>query len=65
VAIAGVTLATSDTGTTYHHLAQATHIAWWLNVAYGLVVLIVGIVTTTTWAKATATRALPPSAPAH
>jgi EmrB/QacA subfamily drug resistance transporter len=59
VAIAGATLAATDTGTTSHQLAQATHTAWWLNAAYGFVVLTLGILTTTTWARATATRALP------
>jgi EmrB/QacA subfamily drug resistance transporter len=65
VAIAGVTLAASNTGTTYHHLAEATHTVWWLNAGYGVVVLILGIVTTTTWATATATRALAPSSELH
>jgi EmrB/QacA subfamily drug resistance transporter len=61
VAIAGATLAATDTSTTFRHLAEATHTAWWLNAGYGLVVLILGIVTTTGWAKATAARALPPA----
>lgn len=58
VAIAGATLAATNTNTTYRHLASATHVAWWLNAAYGFIVLILGIITTTSWAKATATRAL-------
>jgi EmrB/QacA subfamily drug resistance transporter len=54
VAIAGATLASTATVPPYRQLATATHIGWWLNVAYGLVILTAGLATTTRWAKATA-----------
>lgn len=52
VAIAGATLA-SATGT---ELANATHTAWWISTGYGVVVLVLGIVSTTQWAKSTSKR---------
>ncbi|MFC1410289.1 MFS transporter [Streptacidiphilus sp. N1-12] len=35
---------------------QASHIGWWINVACGLVVLALGILTTGAWARGTAAR---------
>ncbi|MHA6761513.1 MFS transporter [Streptacidiphilus sp. PAMC 29251] len=35
---------------------EASHIGWWINVACGLVVLALGILTTGAWAKGTAAR---------
>ncbi len=52
VAIAGVTLATRSA--TPAGLATATHLGWTLNAGYGIAVLILGIISTTAWAKATA-----------
>jgi hypothetical protein len=36
--------------------ATATHPAWWLLVALSLVILALGLITTTGWAEATAQR---------
>jgi MFS family permease len=36
--------------------ARATHPAWWIIAGLGLIVLVVGQVTTTSWAEATARR---------
>jgi hypothetical protein len=34
--------------------ATATHLGWTLNTGYGIAVLILGLLSTTAWAKATA-----------
>jgi EmrB/QacA subfamily drug resistance transporter len=52
VAIAGVTLAAGSG--TRASLAAATHLGWTLNAGYGVAVLILGLLSTTAWAKATA-----------
>jgi EmrB/QacA subfamily drug resistance transporter len=54
VAIASVTLGAyaSGTGT---GLAHATHAGWWLVTGYGVLVLALGLATTTRWAERTAT----------
>jgi len=52
VAVAGVTLAAASTS--HAALATATHLGWTLNVGYGAAVLILGLLSTTAWAKATA-----------
>jgi hypothetical protein len=52
VAVAGVTLAAA--GTSHAALAAATHLGWTLNAGYGVAVLILGLLSTTAWAKATA-----------
>jgi hypothetical protein len=36
--------------------AAATHAAWWLLAGLGLVILVLGVVTTSTWAVLTADR---------
>lgn len=61
VAIAGVAIASVPLSHV-HQLAAATHTDWWLIAAYGTTVFLLGIVSTTRWAKATAEKALP-SAP--
>jgi EmrB/QacA subfamily drug resistance transporter len=52
VAIAGVTLAAG--GSSHAALAAATHLGWTLNIGYGAAVLILGLLSTTAWAKNTA-----------
>jgi MFS family permease len=61
VAVAGVTLAAGSA--THAGIATATHLGWTLNVGYGAAVLILGILSTTARAKATARSAAttPPS----
>jgi EmrB/QacA subfamily drug resistance transporter len=58
VAIAGVTLASTATGS-HAQLATATHTGWILMGTYGLAVLALGLAGTTGLAKRTAERALP------
>jgi hypothetical protein len=52
VAIAGVTLAAGSSS--HSALASATHLGWTLNIGYGAAVLILGLLSTTAWAKKTA-----------
>lgn len=52
VAIAGATLASA----THDQLASSTHTAWWISTGYGVIVLVLGIISTTQWAKSTAKR---------
>jgi len=52
VAVAGVTLAAGSA--TRASLATGTHLGWTLNTGYGIAVLILGLLSTTAWAKATA-----------
>jgi EmrB/QacA subfamily drug resistance transporter len=52
VAIAGATLASA----THRDFASSTHAAWWISTGYGVIVLVLGIVSTSQWAKATAKR---------
>jgi EmrB/QacA subfamily drug resistance transporter len=57
VAIAGVTLAAGSSSRAA--LAAATHLGWTLSIGYGAAVLILGLLSTTAWAKKTARN--PPS----
>ena len=52
VAIAGATLASA----THRDFASSTHMAWWISTGYGVIVLMLGIVSTSTWAQSTARR---------
>ena len=52
VAIAGVTLAAGSSS--HAALAAATHLGWTLNIGYGAAVFILGLLSTTAWAKKTA-----------
>jgi EmrB/QacA subfamily drug resistance transporter len=52
VAIAGVTLAGGSSS--HAALATATHLGWTLNIGYGAAVLLLGLLSTTAWAKKTA-----------
>ena len=56
VAIAGATLAGTPITTHEPQLAAATHIGWWLIVGYGVTVIILGIFSTTAFARETAKR---------
>jgi MFS family permease len=65
VAIAGATLAAG--GSSHAALAAATHLGWTLNIGYGAAVLILGLLSTTAWAKNTAhdaTTTMPDDIPA-
>jgi EmrB/QacA subfamily drug resistance transporter len=54
VAIVGAVGASAFTGA--HHIARTTHAGWWIIVACGAAVVVLGIATTTRWAEATARR---------
>jgi hypothetical protein len=58
VAVVGVTIAAVPAGHT-QQLAAATHTGWWLIAAYGLTILVLGTLSTTARAKATAEHAVP------
>lgn len=62
VAIASVILASTTTNT-HAQLAIATRTGWIINGAYGLVVLVLGLIGTTAYAKHTAEKALPTQPP--
>jgi EmrB/QacA subfamily drug resistance transporter len=55
VAIASVILGANVAGNSPSALIQSMHAGWWLNVGYGLFALLLGILTTTPWARRTAT----------
>ena len=63
VAVAGVTIAAVPAGHA-QQLAAATHTGWWLVAGYGLTIAVLGILSTTAKAKATAERAVPAPVPA-
>jgi EmrB/QacA subfamily drug resistance transporter len=52
-ALAGAAAASGGIGPSF---AQATHVAWWITVALGFLILALAIVTTTPWARETADR---------
>jgi EmrB/QacA subfamily drug resistance transporter len=56
VAVCGAIAGGAETGSLGPGFAEATHPAWWLLACLGMVVLIVGGVTTSQWADATAAR---------
>jgi EmrB/QacA subfamily drug resistance transporter len=56
VAVCGAIAGGAATGALGVGFAEATHSAWWLLAGLGLVILATGAVTTSAWAKATATR---------
>jgi hypothetical protein len=58
VAVAGVTIAAVPAGHT-QQLARGIHTGWWLIAAYGLTILVLGTLSTTARAKATAEHAVP------
>jgi EmrB/QacA subfamily drug resistance transporter len=56
VAVVGSVVSAAVHGPIQTGLAPATHIGWWILIACGLGILAVGVTTTSTWARATATR---------
>jgi len=56
VAIVGSVLAASMRGSMQAGFVQASHAGWWILAGCGYVVLLLGLVCTTAWAKATAAR---------
>ncbi|MDL5155626.1 MFS transporter [Actinomycetospora termitidis] len=61
VAVAGVTIAHVALDQV-EQLAASTHVGWWLIAAYGVAIVVLGVVSTTRWARATARRATSGSA---
>jgi hypothetical protein len=56
VAIVGSVLAASIRGSMRAGFIQASHAGWWLLTCCGYMVLLLGLLCTTSWAKATAAR---------
>jgi hypothetical protein len=56
VAIVGSVLAASMRGSLQAGFVQASHAGWWILTGCGYAVLLLGLVCTTAWAKATAAR---------
>ena len=56
VAIVGSVLAASMRGSMQAGFVQAAHAGWWILAGCGYIVLLLGLVCTTRWAKATASR---------
>jgi len=56
VAIVGSVLAASIRGSLRTGFVQASHAGWWILAGCGYAVLLLGLLTTTRWAKATAAR---------
>jgi EmrB/QacA subfamily drug resistance transporter len=56
VAIVGTVLAASMRGSMRSGFVQASHAGWWILAGCGYMVLLLGLVSTTTWAKSTAAR---------
>jgi EmrB/QacA subfamily drug resistance transporter len=59
VAIVGSVLAASLRGSMRADFLDAAHAGWWIMAGCGYAVLVLGIVSTTGWAKATIARAAP------
>ena len=56
VAIAGSLVASSIRGSWQSGLPAASHASWWVMAAYGVAVVVLGLVTTTRWARLSAAR---------
>ena len=56
VAVIGSVVTSSVHGPLRTGFTQASHMGWWITVGCGLAVLLLGIVTTGTWARGTAAR---------
>jgi len=56
VAIVGSVLAASMRGSMRADFVYASHVGWWILAGCGYAVLLLGLISTTTWAKATAAR---------
>jgi EmrB/QacA subfamily drug resistance transporter len=57
VAIVGSVLAASLRGTMHAGFLGAAHPGWWIMAGCGYIVLVLGLISTTSWAKATISRA--------
>ncbi len=57
VAIVGSVLAASLRGTMHAGFLTAAHAGWWIMAGCGYAVLVLGVISTTRWAHATAARA--------
>jgi EmrB/QacA subfamily drug resistance transporter len=56
VAVVGSLVAVTGAGTLHSQFASASHVAWWMLTGCGLVVLVLGVVTTSKRAMETAAR---------
>jgi hypothetical protein len=56
VAIVGSVLAASMSGSMQAGFVRAAHAGWWILAGCGYVVLLLGLVCTTRWARATAAK---------
>jgi len=56
VAIVGSVLAASLRGSMHAGFLTAAHAGWWIMAGCGYAVLVLGVISTTSWAKATAAR---------
>jgi EmrB/QacA subfamily drug resistance transporter len=56
VAVVGSVLAASIRGSMRDGFVHAAHAGWWILAGCGYAVLLLGLISTTTWAKATAAR---------
>jgi hypothetical protein len=56
VAIVGSVLAASMSGSMQAGFVRAAHAGWWILAGCGYIVLLLGLVCTTRWARATAAR---------
>ena len=54
VAVVGAVVGSATAGSLGPSFASATHAGWWILVALGLIVLVLGYLTTTSWADQTA-----------
>jgi EmrB/QacA subfamily drug resistance transporter len=57
VAIVGSVLAASLRGSLHGGFLEAAHAGWWIMAGCGYAVLVLGVIATTQWAKATAAKA--------
>ncbi len=55
IAVAGALAGATAANSFGPGFAQATHAAWWVLAGLGLIVLVVGVITSTAWAHGTAT----------
>ncbi|MDH6131929.1 EmrB/QacA subfamily drug resistance transporter [Kitasatospora sp. MAA4] len=60
VAVVGTVVTSAVVGPMATGFAPASHAGWWIITGLGLVVLVLGLVTTTPWARATVSAALAP-----
>jgi Na+/melibiose symporter-like transporter len=56
VAVVGSVVTSALVGSLPHGFAVASHVGWWIVTGCGLLVLVVGMLTSGRWARATADR---------